>query len=89
MKITILLIIVIVLIITTGCNEDKKQEVKKEVKEDISFYTIQYYLDHKDLREQRIKECKALIKMTSTEEKDCNNVETAEYKSKRNKLIEL
>ena len=69
---TIILLITTLLIIN-GCSDNQKNDIKEEIKQETSFYTVEYYDQHKDLRVQRIKECKALIKMTNTEEKDCNN----------------
>ncbi len=78
-----------ILFIINGCNNDEQKNIKEEIKQSTSVYTVQYYLEHKDLRRVRIKECHNLIKMSNFQLKDCNNVETAELNSKRNKLIDL
>ncbi len=86
---TLTLLTTTLLLALTGCGDDTKQEIKDTVKEATSFKTVQYYLDHKDLREVRLKECKALTKMTDTILTDCNNAATAEMKSKQNKLMDF
>lgn len=76
------------LLALNGCGDDTKQEIKETVKEEASFKTVQYYLDHKDLREARLKECRYLKKMTSVDQIDCTNANKAELQSKRNKYTD-
>ncbi len=76
------------LLALTGCGNDTKQEIKETVKEAASFKTVQYYLDHKDLRAARLKECRYLTKMTKIDQIDCTNANKAELQSKRYKYTD-
>ena len=76
------------LLIMTGCNDDTKQEIKETAKEATSFKTVQYYLDHKDLREARLKECRYMTSMTYPIMTDCNNAGKADLQSKRYKYTD-
>ncbi len=87
MKHTLLATAAILLLI--GCGDNNKQETKVPAKETKTFKTVQYYLDHKDLRKIRLEECKNMKEMTETIMRDCNNAKTAEYKSHKNKLMEF
>jgi len=82
------LTIITAILILAGCgeNEQKTQLAAQETK---TFKTIQYYLDHKDLRKVRLKECDNMKEMTEVILHDCNNAKTAEYKSHKNKLMEF
>ena len=77
-------LILIALLVMAGCSD----ESKKEAKEAASFKTVQYYLDHKDLREVRLKECRYLKKMTEIDQIDCTNANKAELRSKRYKYTD-
>ncbi len=48
-----------------------------EHKKDSSSYTVQYYLNHKDLRDIQLKECKTMKTMTTNEEKNCQHANEA------------
>jgi len=84
----IILLTATLLLTLTGCGDDEKQEIKETVKEATSFKTVQYYLDHKDLREARLKECRYLKKMTRVDQIDCTNANKAELQSKRYKYTD-
>jgi len=84
-----LTLITIALLALSGCSDEQKKEVKQEIKQETSVYTVQYYLDHEDLRKVRLKECKALEKTTSTQKEDCINVRKAELKSRQNKTFKF
>ena len=75
------------LLFMTGC-DDEKQEIKETAKEVASFKTVQYYLDHKDLREARLKECRYMTSMTYPIMTDCNNAGKADLQSKRYKYTD-
>jgi sulfur relay (sulfurtransferase) DsrF/TusC family protein len=81
-------LITIALLVMAGCSDEGKKEVKETVKEAESFKTVQYYLDHKDLREVRLKECRYLKKMTEIDQIDCTNANKAELRSKRYKYTD-
>jgi len=76
------------LLLMTGCSDDTKQEIKDTIKESTSFKTVQYYLDHRDLRAARLKECRYLTKMTKIDQIDCTNANKAELQSKRYKYTD-
>ncbi len=82
------LLAVTLLLALTGCGNDTKQEIKETVKEAASFKTVQYYLDHKDLREARLKECRYMTSMTYPIMTDCNNAGKADLQSKRYKYTD-
>jgi len=75
--------ITIALLALSGCNDEQKKEVKQEIKQEAAVYTVEYYTKHKDLRERRLKECKALVKATPLQMKDCDNAAKADLRSKR------
>ncbi len=78
-----LTLITVALLALSGCSDEQKKEVKQEIKQETSVYTVQYYLDHEDLRKVRLKECKALVKATPLQMKDCDNAAKADLRSKR------
>jgi len=63
----------------TGCGEETKKE---------TFKTVSYYEKNKDIRKNRLIECKQLDTMTTTIEKDCNNAKKAEHNSKKSISID-
>ena len=85
---TLILRTTTLLLALNGCGNDTKQEIKETVKEAASFKTVQYYLDHKDLREARLQECRYLKKMTRVDQIDCTNANKAELQSKRYKYTD-
>ncbi len=87
MKHTLITITAVLLLI--GCGDNNKRENKEVAKKTETFKTVQYYLDHKDLRKVRLAECKNMQEMTEIIMHDCNNAKTAEYKSHKNKHMEF
>ena len=71
--------ITIALLALSGCSDEQKKEVKQET----SIYTVEYYTQHKDLRERRLKECKDLVKATLLQMRDCDNAAKADLRSRR------
>jgi len=67
----------------------KKNKTKVIVKKEESFHTVKYYLDHKELRKIRLKECRNLTKITNTEAKDCDNAKKAARKARQNKTVDF
>ena len=88
MKILTLLTTTLLLALT-GCGNDKKQEIKETVKEAESFTTVQYYLDHEDLRKVRLKECRHLTNVTDAIAKDCDNAKRAAREATKNKTVDF
>lgn len=82
-----LTLITVALLALSGCSDEQKKEVKQEIKQETAIYTIEYYTKHKDLREQRLKECKAMVKATPLQMKECDNAAKADLRSKRGKYI--
>jgi len=63
-----------------GCGDNTKEEIKNEM----SYKTVEYYKKHKDLLEVRVKECKLMKSMTPIVEKDCKNAIKAKRLSRQN-----
>lgn len=70
------------LLLINGCSD----ETKKELKQEVSFKTVEYYKSHKDLMELRVKECKLMESMTPIIEKDCRNAFKAKRQSQQNSV---
>jgi len=84
-----LILITVALFALSGCNDEQKKEAKQEIKQETSVYTVQYYLDHEDLRKVRLRECRALKKTTSIQKEDCINARKAEFRSRQNKTFKF
>ncbi len=89
MKTLTLLTTTTLLLALTGCGDDTKQEIKETIKETTSFKTVQYYLDHKDLRKIRLKECRHLTNITDSIAKDCDNAKRAAREATKNKSVDF
>jgi hypothetical protein len=70
------------LLLVNGCSD----ETKKELKQEVSFKTVEYYKSHKDFMELRVKECKLMKSMTPIIEKDCQNAVEAKRQSRQNSI---
>jgi len=73
---TILLMSIIFLGLN-GCGDSKKTEKKEK-----TFKTVEYYIQNKEAREARKKECMAMIETTQTISQECKNVEIAIRKTR-------
>jgi len=71
---TILLISIIALGLN-GCTQEKEE--KEE-----TFKTVEYYIQNKEAREARKKECMAIVETTQTISQECKNVEIAIRKTR-------
>ena len=85
----ILTLITIALLTFSGCNDEQNKAVKQEIKQETAVYTVEYYIKHRDLRKTRLKECKAMVKATPQQMKDCVNVRKAELRSRQNKTFKF
>ena len=72
------------LFLMNGCSDETKEDLKKE----ISFKTVAYYQEHKELMELRLKECRLMTKMTPSVRQDCDNAKKAARKAVSGKLPE-
>ena len=68
-----LTLLISIFFILSGCSKEDEHKIKNE----ISVKTVQYYIDHEDLRNVRLKECKLADKLSLIEREDCKNVQKA------------